>query len=202
MKIDRLKYEKKLWQQGFNTIAGIDEVGRGPLAGAVYACAIIFKKDFMIHEVQDSKKLSEIKRELLFEIIKENAISFAIGTASEQEIDTINIRQATFIAMQRAIDRLSVKPDCLLIDGFDLPDSNIPSKGIIKGDDKSFTIAAASIIAKVTRDAYMKNLDKKFPNYKFAKNKGYGTKEHIEAIKKYGITPIHRKSFLKKIIDL
>jgi ribonuclease HII len=202
MEIDRLTYEKKLWMQGYQFIAGIDEAGRGPLAGTVYACVIIFNKDFLNPDVQDSKKLSEKKREALFKVIKENAVSYAIGTASEIEIDTINIRQATFIAMQRAIDRLSVKPDYLLIDGFDLPDSNIPSKGIIKGDDKSFTIAAASIMAKVTRDAYMIDLDKKYPNYKFAKNKGYGTKEHIEAIKKYGITPIHRKSFLKKIIDL
>lgn len=200
MKIDRLKYEKKFWQQGFNNIAGIDEAGRGPLAGPVYACAILFKKEFIISEVQDSKKLSEKKREYLFEVIKENLISYAIGTASEKEIDSINIRQATFLAMQRAIEGLSVKPDYLLIDGFDLPDSHIPSKGIIKGDDQSFTIAAASIMAKVTRDAFMKDLDKKFPDYKFARNKGYGTKEHIEAIKKYGITPVHRKSFLSKII--
>jgi ribonuclease HII len=201
VKIDKLKYEKKLWRQGLNTIAGIDEVGRGPLAGPVYACAIIFKKDFIIPEVRDSKKISEKKREVLFEVIKEKLISYAIGTASEIEIDTINIRQATFLAMQRAIKGLSVKPDYLLIDGFDLPGSHIPSKGIIKGDDKSFTIAAASIMAKVARDVYMKDLDKKYPNYKFARNKGYGTKEHIESIKKYGITPVHRKSFLSKIVD-
>lgn len=202
MNIDRLSYEKKLWQQGYNFIAGIDEVGRGPLAGAVYACAIIFKKEIFIPEVRDSKKLSEKKRELLFELIRENAVSFAIGTANEKEIDTINIRQSTFLAMRRAVEGLKIQPDYLVVDGFDLPESNIPSEGIIKGDDKSFTIAAASIIAKVSRDAYMKDLDKKYPNYKFAKNKGYGTKEHIEAIKKYGITPVHRKSFLTKIVDL
>ena len=202
MSIDRLAYEKKMWQQDYNYIAGIDEVGRGPLAGPIYACAIIFKKDFIIPEVQDSKKLSEKKRDVLNPKIIESAISYAIGTASEKEIDTINIRQATFLAMKRAIEGLSIKPDYLMVDGFDLPASNIPSEGIIKGDDKSFTIAAASIMAKVSRDSYMKDLDKKYPNYKFAKNKGYGTKEHIEAIKKYGITPIHRKSFLRKIIDL
>ena len=200
MNTNKLKYEKNLWRQGYKYIAGIDEAGRGPLAGAVYACAIVFKKDYIIPEVQDSKKLSEKKREFLFDVIKKNAISYAIGTADEGEIDTINIRQATFIAMQRAVDGLNIKPDYLLIDGFDLPDSHIPSVGIIKGDDKSFTISAASIMAKVTRDAYMKDLDKKYPNYKFVRNKGYGTKEHIEAIKKYGITPVHRKSFLSKII--
>ena len=202
MNIDRLAYERKLWYKGYSIIAGIDEAGRGPLAGSVYAAAIIFEKEFIIPEVKDSKKLSEKKRELLFALIKENAISYAIGIASEKEIDEINIRQASILAMQRAVKVLNIKPDFLLVDGFDLPDSNIPSEGIIKGDDKSFTIAAASIIAKVSRDAYMKDLDKKYPNYKFAKNKGYGTKEHIEAIKKYGITPVHRKSFLTRIIDL
>ena len=169
MEIDRLTYEKKLWQQGYQYIAGIDEAGRGPLAGAVYACALIFEKDFIIPEVHDSKKLSEKKRELLFELIKENAISLAIGTASEKEIDTINIRQASFLAMRRAVEGLTIKPDYLLIDGFDLPYSTIPSEGIVKGDDKSFTIASASIIAKVSRDTYMKDLDKKYPNYKFTK---------------------------------
>jgi ribonuclease HII len=198
---DRLLFENKLWQEGFKFIAGIDETGRGPLAGPVYACAIIFKKDLIIPEVKDSKKISEKKREVLFDLIKKNAVSYAIGIASEKEIDTINIRQATFLAMHRAIEGLSRKPDYLLIDGFNLPDSNIPSEGIIKGDDKSFTIAAASIMAKVSRDAYMKDLDKKYPNYKFAKNKGYGTREHIEAIKKYGVTQVHRKSFLKNVID-
>ena len=202
MKIDKLTYEKKLWKQEYDLIAGIDEVGRGPLAGAVYACAIIFEKEFIIPDVKDSKKLTEKKREILFDLIKNQAISYSIGTASEVEIDTINIRQASFLAMHRAIEGLEIQPDYLLVDGFDLPDSKIQSEGIIKGDDKSFTIAAASIIAKVSRDAYMKDLDKKYPNYKFAKNKGYGTKEHIEAIKKYGITPVHRKTFLSKIIDL
>lgn len=201
MEIDRLIYEKKLWKQGYHFIAGIDEAGRGPLAGSVYACAIIFKKDFIINEVRDSKKLSEKKRDLLFGLIKKNALAFAIGIASEKEIDKINIRQASFLAMNRAVANLQLKPDYLLIDGFGLPDSDVPSQGIIKGDDMSFTIAAASIIAKVSRDVYMKDLDKKYPQYKFAKNKGYGTKEHIEAIKKYGITPVHRKSFLTKIID-
>lgn len=202
MEINRLNYEKKLWQQGYKYIAGIDEAGRGPLAGAVYACAVIFNKDFFVEDVKDSKKLTEKKREYLFEIIKENAVSCSVGTASEKEIDEINIRQASFLAMQRAVSGLNVQPDYLLVDGFDLPDSKIPSQGIFKGDDLSFTIAAASIIAKVSRDAYMKDLDKKYPNYKFAKNKGYGTKEHIEAIKKFGVTPVHRKSFLTKIIDL
>ena len=202
MELDKLKYEKILWQKGFKTITGIDEVGRGPLAGPVYACAIVFKKDFIIPEVQDSKKLSEKKREYLFEIIKEQAISYGIGRATKEEIEKVNIRQATFLVMRRAISELSVKPDYLLVDGENLPATNIPSEGIVGGDDKSFTIAAASIMAKVSRDAFMKDLDKKYPNYKFANNKGYGTREHIEAIKKYGITPVHRKSFLTKIIDL
>ena len=201
MDIDRLKYEKKLWQQGYQFIAGIDEAGRGPLAGTVYACAIIFEKNFIIQEVMDSKKLSEKKRELLYDLIKQNAISIGIGTASEIEIDTINIRQASFLAMKRAVEGLTIQPDYLLVDGFDLPDAEIQSEGIVKGDDKSFTIAAASIIAKVSRDAYMKDLDKMYPEYKFAKNKGYGTKEHIEAIKKYGITAVHRKSFLTKFLE-
>jgi len=202
MRIDRLVYEKKLWQQGYKFIAGTDEVGRGPLAGAVYACAVIFEKYFIFPEVKDSKKLSEKKREFLFELIMKEAVCHSIGIATEKEIDTINIRQASFLAMHRAIESLEIQPDYLLVDGFDLPEVKIPSEGIIKGDDKSFTIAAASIIAKVSRDAYMKDLDKKYPNYKFAKNKGYGTKEHIEAIKKYGITPVHRKSFLTRIINI
>ncbi len=199
LNLNRLLIERELWEQGYVHIAGIDEVGRGPLAGPVYACAVIFRSDFYHHEVRDSKRLTSGKREELAQILIKEAISYGVGTASPAEIDKIDIRQATFLAMHRALGELKVKPDYLLVDGEKLPDTKYPVQGIIGGDDKSFTIGAASIIAKVTRDAFMIDLDKKYPYYKFAKNKGYGTKEHIQAIKEYGVTPIHRKSFLSKI---
>ena len=200
MKINRLAIENEIWESGYSKIAGIDEVGRGPLAGPVYACAVIFPKYFFIEEVRDSKLLSEKKRLEILPILKNESITWGIGTATPEEIDTINIRQATLLAMQRAIEKLKLKPNYILVDGRDIPKIKYPAKSVIGGDDKSFTIAAASIIAKVARDAFMIDLDKKYPNYKFAKNKGYGTKEHIEAIKEYGATLFHRKSFLSKIL--
>ena len=195
-----LAFENKLWNQDYNYLAGVDEVGRGPLAGPVVACAIIFDKSFYHPEVKDSKKLAPEKRDKLADILRANAIAYQIGEASVREIEIYNIRQATFLAMKRAISGLPVTPDFLLIDGENLPDCTIPSKGIIRGDDKSFTISAASIVAKVSRDNYMKELDNEYPQYKFAKNKGYGTKEHINAIRQVGPSPHHRNSFLKKIL--
>ena len=190
-----------MWARDFNFLAGIDEVGRGPLAGPVVACAIIFDKSYYQTQVRDSKSLSEKKRNELYEILCTQALAFHLGHATVDEIEKHNIRQATFIAMKRAVSGLNVKPDYLLIDGENLPDSPVPSMGIIKGDTKSFSISAASIVAKVARDNYMKELDCEFPQYKFAKNKGYGTKEHIEAIRQLGPSPHHRRSFLKKILS-
>jgi len=195
-----LKIEKKLWQKGIVKIAGIDEVGRGPLAGPVVACSAFFEKDFIIDEVQDSKKLTEKKREAFFDIILNSVKTVGIGSASVQEIDEHNIRQATFMAMNRAVASMKMRPDYLLIDGENLPDCGYPSAGVIKGDSTSFTIGAASIVAKVFRDRYMKELDKQYPIYLFAKNKGYGTAEHIKALKKFGPSPHHRKTFLTKIL--
>ena len=200
MKNNNLAFENKLWSQNYNFLAGVDEVGRGPLAGPVVACAIIFDKSFHHPDVRDSKKLTPKKRDKLADILRANAIACQIGEASVREIEIYNIRQATFLAMKRAISGLSVTPDFLLIDGENLPDSAIPSEGIIHGDDKSFTISAASIVAKVSRDNYMKELDSEYPQYKFAKNKGYGTGEHINAIRQVGPSPHHRISFLKKIL--
>lgn len=197
---NRLSIELSLWKNGYKHIAGIDEVGRGPLAGPVYACAVIFPSDFYLPEVRDSKKLSSATREALTQLLLKNVISIGLGSASPTEIDEINIRQATFLAMHRALNNLSVIPDYILVDGEKLQTISLPNQGIIGGDDKSFTIAAASIIAKVKRDTYMIDLDKKYPYYKFAKNKGYGTKEHIQAIKEHGVSPVHRKTFLSKIL--
>ena len=189
-----LDYEKDLYGKGINFIAGIDEVGRGPLVGPVVAAAVILPEGFYNKDINDSKKLSEKKRNELYEVIKNNAISIGIGIVSNKRIDEINIYEATKEAMKLAIDNLSVKPEYLLIDAMKL-DVDIPSISIIKGDAKSESIAAASIIAKVTRDMMMYELDKKYPIYDFANNKGYGTKKHIEAIEKYGIISEHRKSF-------
>lgn len=188
------EYEKELYNKGIEYIAGVDEVGRGPLVGPVVTAAVILPSDFYDERIQDSKKLSEKKRELLYDIIKQQAISIGIGISSNETIDKINILQATKIAMKEAINNLSIKPQHVLIDAVKL-DINIPSTSIIKGDAKSQSIAAASIIAKVTRDKMMYELDKKYPEYDFAHNKGYGTKKHIEAIKKYGILKEHRKTF-------
>lgn len=188
------EFEMELYNKGINFIAGIDEVGRGPLVGPVVTAAVILPKDFYDERINDSKKLTEKKRELLYDVIMENAISVGIGISSEDVIDEINILNATKRAMLEAVNNLSVKPEHLLIDAVKL-DTDIPQTSIIKGDAKSESIAAASIIAKVTRDRMMVELDKIHPEYDFKHNKGYGTKKHIEAIRKYGIIKEHRKTF-------
>ena len=188
------EFETELYNNGINFIAGIDEVGRGPLVGPVVTAAVILPKDFYDERINDSKKLTEKKRELLYDVIMENAISVGIGISSEDIIDEINILNATKMAMLEAVNNLSVKPEHLLIDAVKL-NTDIPQTSIIKGDAKSESIAAASIIAKVTRDRMMIELDKIHPEYDFKHNKGYGTKKHIEAIRKYGIIKEHRKTF-------
>ncbi len=193
-------YEKLAIEKGFKTICGIDEAGRGPLAGPVYAAAVILPIDLEIDGLNDSKKLTEKKREALFDVICEKAISYSIGIATEEEIDEINILNATFLAMRRAVDGLSVKPDYALIDGNQHPRLSIPDETVVKGDGKSMSIAAASILAKVSRDRFMLQIAEKYPEYCFEKHKGYGTKLHYEMIEKYGVAPIHRRSFLKKIL--
>jgi len=196
---------EKLWQyeREYHTyayICGIDEVGRGPLAGPVVAGAVILPKDCDILYINDSKQLSEKKREELYDVILEKAVSCAVGYASPERIDEINILQATYEAMREAISRLEPMPDLLLNDAVKIPLVNIPQVPIIKGDAKSISIGAASIIAKVTRDRLMVDYDKIFPEYDFAGNKGYGSAAHIEALKKYGPTPIHRRSFIKNFM--
>ena len=193
-------YEKLAIEKGFKTICGIDEAGRGPLAGPVYAAAVILPLDLEIDGLNDSKKLTEKKREVLFDIICEKAISYSIGIATEEEIDEINILNATFLAMRRAVEGLSVKPDYALIDGNQHPKLSIPDETVVKGDGKSMSIAAASILAKVSRDRFMLQIAEKYPEYCFEKHKGYGTKLHYEMIEKYGVAPVHRRSFLKKIL--
>ena len=191
-------YEKEY--EEYTYICGIDEAGRGPFAGPVVAAAVILPKDCDILYLNDSKKLSEKKRELLYDEIYEKAVAIGIGMSSEEVIDEINILQATYKAMQQAISKLSIKPDLLLNDAVTIPDVEIEQIPIIKGDAKSASIAAASIVAKVTRDRMMKEYDIIYPGYDFAKNKGYGTKAHIEGIKKQGICDIHRRTFVKKYI--
>lgn len=188
------EFETELYNNGINFIAGIDEVGRGPLVGPVVTAAVILPKDFYDERINDSKKLTEKKRELLYDVIMENAISVGVGISSEDVIDEINILNATKRAMLEAVNNLNVKPEHLLIDAVKL-NTDIPQTSIIKGDAKSESIAAASIIAKVTRDRMMIELDKIHPEYDFKHNKGYGTKKHIEAIRKYGIIKEHRKTF-------
>lgn len=188
------EFEDELYLKGINYIAGVDEVGRGPLVGPVVTAAVILPKDFVDERINDSKKLTEKKRELLYNVIMENAISVGIGMSSNEVIDEINILEATKRAMIEAISNLNVKPEHILIDAVKL-NIDIPSTSIIKGDAKSQSIAAASIIAKVTRDRMMVELDKEHPEYDFKHNKGYGTKKHIDAIYKYGVLPEHRKTF-------
>lgn len=191
-------YEKKY--SDYKYIAGIDEVGRGPLAGPVVTCAVILPKDFNVLYINDSKKLTEKKREELYDIIMKEAVAVGIGIESPKVIDDINILQATYSAMRKAIDALKVKPDLLLNDAVTIPMVDIKQVPIIKGDAKSISIAAASIIAKVTRDRMMVEFDKIYPEYDFAGNKGYGSATHIEALKKIGPTPIHRQSFIKNFV--
>lgn len=198
-RIETLKtYEKEYESYGY--VCGIDEVGRGPLAGPVVAGAVILPKDCDILYINDSKKLSAKKREELYDVIMEKAVAVGIGMASPKRIDEINILQATYEAMREAISKLSVKPDILLNDAVTIPKVDIKQVPIIKGDAKSISIGAASIVAKVTRDRLMVEYDKLLPEYGFASNKGYGSAEHIEALKKIGPSPIHRASFIKNFV--
>ncbi len=192
--------EKLANDKGYAFVCGVDEAGRGPLAGPVCAAAVILPKDLEIEGLNDSKKISEKKREALFPIIKEKAIAYSIAFADVSEIEEHNILNATFIAMNRAIEGLSTKADFALIDGNRVPKGiKIDCETVVKGDSKSASISAASILAKVTRDRLLLEYDEKYPEYNFAKHKGYGTKEHTDAIKKYGPCEIHRPSFLKNV---
>lgn len=193
-------FENEGYRNGYLCIGGIDEAGRGPLAGPVVASVVIFKPNTKIEGINDSKKLSEEKRKELFEIIKNEAIDYGIGIVNAKEIDELNILNATYEAMKKAVNQLEIKPDYLLMDACIVKDIEIDQKAIIKGDSKSISIAGASILAKVTRDNIMEEYDKKYPEYNFKKHKGYGTKEHYEAIETNGICEIHRKSFLKNIL--
>ena len=190
------KMENELRQKGFNAICGIDEAGRGPLAGPVVVASVIMPENSMIEGVNDSKKISEAKREKLYDQIISEAISYGVGIIDEEEIDTINILNATKKGLTLAISQLKVKPDLIIVDALEHIDTmGIPYESIIKGDAKCYSIAAASIVAKVTRDRIMREWDKVFPQYGFERHKGYGTAAHIAAIKEYGLCPIHRKSF-------
>ena len=193
-KFDNYKYERELIDKGIKLICGVDEVGRGPLIGPVVAAAVILPINYKLEGLTDSKKLSEKKREQFYEIIKRDAVAIGVGIISEKRIDEINIYEATKEAMRMAIDNLSVKPEHVLIDAMKL-ELDIPRTSIIKGDLLSLSISAASVIAKVTRDHMLYELDKEYPMYDLKNNKGYGTKKHIEAIKKYGITKYHRVSY-------
>lgn len=192
--LNMYQYEEELYKLGYHYIAGVDEAGRGPLAGPVVAAAVILKKDAKFKYVNDSKKLTEKQREKALEEIKSQAVAIGIGISSVEEIDLINIYRASREAMISAIKQLKIKPEFLLIDAMPM-EIDIPLKSIIKGDQLSISIAAASIVAKTTRDAYMLEMDKLFPNYGFKEHKGYGTKQHLEALQTYGVTPIHRKSY-------
>ena len=189
--------EDSLFDQGIGVICGVDEAGRGPLAGPVYAAAVILPRDLEIPGLTDSKKLSDKKRRELFPIIQEQAVAFGIGVASEKEIDEINILQATFLAMKRALEKLSVRPDLALIDGNRETDFGVPAKTVVKGDSLSASIAAASILAKVSRDDYIMELAQKYPQYGFDIHKGYGTKAHYQALREFGPSEVHRMTFLK-----
>ncbi|MEA5056876.1 MAG: ribonuclease HII [Anaerotignum propionicum] len=196
-----LEYERACYAQGFDLVAGVDEVGRGPLAGPVVAAAVILPKNCLIEGVDDSKKLSAKKRESLYEEILEKAVSYGIGVVSWERIDEINILQATYEAMREALTQLNPVPRFILADAVTIPEIFIPQKGIIKGDAKSLSIGAASIVAKVYRDRLMEAYEALYPGYGFASNKGYGSTEHIAGIRVHGLCPIHRKSFVKKFAN-
>lgn len=202
--LERIKnisqYEHEQYLKGKSFIAGIDEVGRGPLAGPVVTSCVILPKDCAILGINDSKKLTQTKREELYLKINQQAIDISIGIVDVDTIDNINILQATYKAMRQAIEKMNKKPDVLLVDAVTIPDVDIEQIGIIKGDAKSITIGAASIIAKVTRDRMMQDYHQLYPEYGFDKNMGYGTAQHIDAIKQYGLCPIHRRSFVKNFI--
>ena len=193
--IDNLKYEKEAYKLGYEFIAGVDEVGRGPLVGPVVTACVILPKNFELDGLTDSKKLTEKKRDLFYDIIMEKALSVSVGIMDQEVIDKVNIYEATKLAMYESIKKSKIKPDYVLIDAMKLEELEMPSVSIVKGDLKSISISAASVIAKVTRDRMMYELDLKYPMYDFKHNKGYPTKKHIEAIKEYGIIKEHRKTF-------
>ena len=191
--------ENEIYAEGFSFICGVDEAGRGPLAGPVYAAAVILPRDAVIEGLNDSKKLTEKKREALFDVITERALTYGIASASVEEIEKLNILNATFLAMNRAIDKLDPIPELALIDGNRSTGIAMPSRCVVKGDSRCADIAAASILAKVSRDRYMLTLAEKYPQYHFEQHKGYGTKLHYEALREYGPSPEHRPSFLRKM---
>ena len=197
---DMWAIEKEFFEKGYSCICGVDEAGRGPLAGPVCAAAVILPPNLELPGLNDSKKLSDKKRRELFPIIKEKALAYGIAFADHKEIDEINILQATYLAMERALSQLSLRPDMALIDGNRAKDFGLPVTTVVHGDALSANIAAASILAKVTRDRMMVEYEETYPGYGFAKNKGYGTKAHYEGLDQYGITPIHRRSFLVKYL--
>lgn len=200
-KINMWEIEDNLYCEGINCICGVDEAGRGPLAGPVCAAAVILPPHLEIPGLTDSKKLTDKRRRELLPVIKEQALAWGIAFATEQEIDEINILQATFLAMQRALEQLQVRPDIALIDGNREKDFGIPVKTVIKGDSLSANIAAASVLAKVTRDDYMVQLAQEYPQYGFEIHKGYGTRAHYDALRAYGPSPIHRMTFLRKFYE-
>lgn len=194
-KVDLYQYEHDLWNNGINYIGGVDEVGRGPLIGPVVTACVVLPKDFYLEGLTDSKKLTEKKRDIFYDYIMEHALAVSVGMMDEKIIDEVNIYEATKLAMYQAINNCPIKPEHVLIDAMKLENLDIPSTSIIKGDAKSVTIAAASVIAKVTRDRMMIELDKKYPMYGFKSHKGYPTKKHVEAILKYGLIDGYRKTF-------
>lgn len=200
-RLEQMRFFEKKYQSDFGYICGIDEAGRGPLAGPVVAGACILPKDCEILYLNDSKKLSASKRELLYDEICDKAIAYGVGIVSAQRIDEINILQATYEAMQQAIDKMDITPDLLLVDAVTVPNVSMKQVGIVKGDAKSVSIAAASILAKVTRDRIMTEFDEVYPEYGFAKHKGYGSATHIETIKKIGPCPLHRETFIKNFVN-
>ena len=193
-------YEIMAHENGYKVVCGIDEAGRGPLAGPVFAAAVILPENYSHPVLNDSKKLSEKKRDAVYDDIIKDALSYSVGIATEEEIDEINILNATFLAMKRAVEGLNIKPDFAYIDGNQYPKTGVKEETIVKGDGKCISVAAASIIAKVSRDRFMLEIDKQYPEYQFSKHKGYGTKLHYEMIEKYGVSKVHRRSFLKKIL--
>ncbi len=193
--IDMLEYEKKYWNMGKSIVAGIDEAGRGPLAGAVYAAAVVFEPGVVIDGINDSKKLTEKKREYLFDVICEKALYYSIVSVDEKTIDKINILESTYLAFSKSIENLPVLPHIALIDGNRAKNIPVDFETVIKGDSLSQSIAAASILAKVSRDRYIVKMDELYPQYGFKKHKGYGTKDHLDAIKQFGPCPIHRLTF-------
>ncbi|WP_297129009.1 ribonuclease HII [uncultured Eubacterium sp.] len=195
--IDWLKFENEAYENGYTCVCGVDEAGRGPLAGPVFAAAVVLGRGQVIEGVNDSKKLSEKKREALFDKIKEEALYYSIASVDEKTIDEINILNATFLAMKKAVEGLEIKPDFAMIDGNKTPDLDIDCEAVVKGDANSVSIAAASILAKVSRDRYMLEMAEKYPEYKFEKHKGYGTKLHYEMLDEFGASEIHRQTFLK-----